>query len=321
MNMKTKVINKNLSQVKTKNKLTNNWRQMVKDYQLYIMLIPFVLYFALFAYKPMGGLLIAFKDYSAYLGIADSPWVGLKNFQTFFESPYSWRLIRNTLMISFYGLVFAFPSSIILALLLNEVRNKKFKSTVQTLTYLPHFISTVVIAGMVTSFLAPSNGLINIIIEMFGGEKVYFLSQAKYFRSIYNIMGIWQTVGYGSIVYLSALSGIDQELYEACTIDGGGKLRQLWHITLPGLLPTIVIMLIIRIGNIMNVGYESIILLYQPATYETADIISTYVYRMGLEEGNYSLSAAVSMFNSVIGFILVVSANKLSNKLAGSGIW
>lgn len=321
MNAKTEKNRGVFSKVEIRDKLKRNWKQILKDYQLYVMLIPFVLYFALFVYRPMGGLQIAFKDYSVYKGIEGSPWVGLENFRTFFESPYSWRLIRNTLLISLYGLIFAFPSSIVLALLLNEVRCKLFKSTVQTFTYLPHFISTVVIAGMVTSFLAPSNGLINIIIEMFGGEKVYFLSQAKYFRTIYTVMGIWQGVGYGSIVYLAALSGIDQELYEACTIDGGGKLKQLWHITLPGLLPTIVTMLIIRIGNIMNVGYESIILLYQPSTYETADIISTYMFRMGLEEGNYSLSAAVGMFNSVIGFVLVIAANKISNKLAGSGIW
>lgn len=302
-------------------KMGKNKKQIIKDYQLYIMLIPFLLYFALFVYKPMGGLLIAFKDYSVYAGMSGSPWVGLENFRVFFDSPYVWRLIKNTLLISVYGILFGFPAPIILALMLNEVRSKKFKSFVQTFTYVPHFISAVVIAGMVTSFLAPSNGIINIIIEALGGEKQYFLSKPQYFRSIYTIMGIWHGIGYGSIVYISAIAGIDQELYEACTIDGGGRLRQLWHITLPGILPTIVTLFIIRIGNIMNVGYESIILLYQPSTYETADIISTYVYRMGMEEGDYSLSAAVGMFNSVIGFILVTLANKLSNKVTGSGLW
>lgn len=296
-------------------------KQMASDYQLYIMLIPFVLYFALFVYRPMGGLIIAFKDYSVYKGIFGSPWVGLDNFKVFFESPYFFRLIRNTLLISTYGLVINFPATIILALLLNEVTMKKYKSVVQTCTYLPHFISTVVIAGIVTSFLAPSNGLINLIIEAFGGDKVYFLSKAKYFRMIYTLMGMWQGTGYGSIVYIAALAGIDQQLYEACMLDGGGKIRQLWHVTLPGILPTIVIMLIIQIGRIMNVGYETIILLYQPATYETADIISTYVFRTGMEQGNYSLAAAVGLFNSVIGFALVMGANKLSNKVTGSGLW
>lgn len=296
-------------------------KQMASDYQLYIMLIPFILYFALFVYRPMGGLVIAFKDYSVYKGIFESPWVGLENFKVFFESPYCFRLIRNTLLISIYGLVINFPATIILALLLNEVTMKKYKSVVQTCTYLPHFISTVVIAGIVTSFLAPSNGLINLIIEAFGGDKVYFLSKAKYFRMIYTLMGMWQGTGYGSIVYIAALAGIDQQLYEACMLDGGGKLRQLWHVTLPGILPTIVIMLIIQIGKIMNVGYETIILLYQPATYETADIISTYVFRTGMEQGNYSLAAAVGLFNSVIGFALVMGANKLSNKVTGSGLW
>ncbi len=296
-------------------------KQIASDYQLYIMLIPFVLYFALFVYRPMGGLIIAFKDYSAYKGIFESPWVGLDNFKVFFESPYFFRLIRNTLLISTYGLVINFPATVILALLLNEVTVKKYKSVVQTCTYLPHFISTVVIAGIVTSFLAPSNGLINLIIEAFGGNKVYFLSKAKYFRMIYTLMGMWQGTGYGSIVYIAALAGIDQQLYEACMLDGGGKMRQLWHVTLPGILPTIVIMLIIQIGKIMNVGYETIILLYQPATYETADIISTYVFRTGMEQGNYSLAAAVGLFNSVIGFALVMGANKLSNKVTGSGLW
>ena len=296
-------------------------RQAAKSYQLYIMLIPFVLYFILFAYRPMAGLVIAFKKYSVYGGISGSPWVGFDNFTSFFNGPYFGRLIKNTVIISLYQLAFGFPASIVLALLLNEVKNKFFKSTVQTLTYIPHFISVVVIAGIVTNFLSPSNGIINIIIEALGGEKTYFLSQAKYFRTIYTTMTIWAGLGYSTIVYLSSLSGIDQQLYEACMIDGGGKLRQLWHVTLPGILPTIVILFIIRIGSIMNVGYETIILLYQPSTYETADIINTDVYRMGMEQGNYSLAAAVGLFNSVIGFVLVMATNKISNKVTGAGLW
>lgn len=296
-------------------------RQMLKDRELYLILIPFILYYAVFVYRPLWGLQIAFKDYSVYRGIEASPWVGLKHFITFFTGPYAYRLFRNTILIGAYGLLFGFPSSIILALLLNEARSKKFKSIVQTCTYLPHFISSVVIAGIITSFLAPSNGLINIIIEKLGGEKIYFLSKAEYFRSIYTIMGIWIGIGYNSIVYIAALSGIDSQLYEACTIDGGGRWKQLWHVTLPGLLPTIVTMFIINIGNIMNVSYENIILLYQPATYETADVINSYVYRMGIENADYSLSAAAGMLNSVIGFVLVMAANTISNKVSETGLW
>lgn len=298
-------------------KLTCIWR----DRQLYLILIPFVLYYALFVFRPMGGLTIAFKDFSPWKGVADSPWVGWENFRIFIDSPYFVRLFRNTILISLYNLLFGFPAPILLALLLNEIRNRKFKSFVQTCTYLPHFISAVVIAGIVTSFLAPSNGLINIIIDKLGGEKIYFLAEAKYFRTIYTVMNIWISVGYSSIVYLSALSGIDMQLYEACVIDGGGRWKQTIHVTLPGILPTIVTLFIIQIGNILNVGYETIILLYQPATYETADVINSYVYRMGIEEANYSLSAAVGMLNSVLGFVLVITANTISNKVNDVGLW
>lgn len=300
---------------------SSSYKAVVRDRQLYLILIPFLLYFAVFVYKPMPGLIIAFKDYNVYEGILESPWVGLKHFIDFFEGPYFFRLLRNTFLIGFYSLAVGFPSSIILALLLNEVTQKRFKGIVQTITYLPHFVSAVVVAGMVTSFLAPSNGIINILIEKLGGEKIYFLSKPEYFRTIYTSMGVWTNVGYGSIVYLSALSGIDMQLYEAAKIDGAGKWRQLLHVTLPGLLPTIVTMFIIRIGGILNVSYETIILLYQPATYETADVFNSYVYRLGIEDSNYSLSAAVSLFNSVIGFILVVLANKLSRKVNDVGLW
>lgn len=296
-------------------------KQTIADRELYLIMIPFILYYVFFVYRPMGGLQIAFKDYSVYRGINGSPWVGLKHFIAFFNSPYLYRLFRNTIIISGYGLLFGFPAPIILALLLNEVKNKGFKSVVQTCSYLPYFISAVVIAGIVTSFLAPTNGLINIIIEKFGGEKVYFLSKAEWFRTIYTTMGIWTGVGYSSIVYLAALSGIDMQLYEACTIDGGGKWKQVWHITLPGIMPTIITIFIISIGNILNVGYETIILLYQPATYETADVINSYVYRMGIENADYSLSTAVGMMNSVIGFILVMLANTISNKVNDTGLW
>ena len=214
-----------------------------------------------------------------------------------------------------------FPLPIIFALLLNEVTSTKYKRLVQTFSYLPYFISTVVIAGMVTLFLSPSNGIVNIILDKLGMEKVYFLTKPEWFRTIYTMTNVWIGLGYNSVVYISALSGVDQSLYEACTIDGGGKMRQMLSVTIPGILPTIVTMFLIQIGNILNVGYELIIMLYQPATYETADTISTYVYRIGIEQANYSLSTAVSFFNSIVGLILVVIANYISKKVNNTGLW
>lgn len=307
--------------IKAKPDFKKRLGRMYKNRQLYLIMIPFLLYYILFVFRPMGGMIIAFKDYSVYKGIAGSPWVGLKHFINFFSGEYVGRTFKNTIMISLCQLAFGFPLPILFALMLNEVKFKKYKSIVQTMSYLPYFISSVVIAGMVTLFLAPTNGVVNILLDKFGFEKIYFLTKPEYFRTIYTATNLWAGMGYSSIVYIAALSGIDQELYEACFIDGGGRLRQTWHITLPGILPTIVTIFIINIGNILNVGYEMIILLYQPATYETADTISTYVYRMGIEQANYSLSTAVSFFNSVVGFVLVAIANYISNKVNDMGIW
>lgn len=295
--------------------------QMYADRQLYIMLIPFLLFYALFVYKPMWGLQVAFKDYNIFKGMSGSEWVGFKNFQTVFGNPYFFRILRNTLLISFYSLVFSFPMPIILALLLNEVRNKKFKGTIQTLTYLPYFISAVVVCGMVTSFLSPSTGIVNIILDKLGFDKVYFLSKPQYFRTIFILQAIWQNTGYSSIVYIAALGGIDMELYDAAKVDGCGRWKQMLHVTLPGLLPTIVTLFIINVGNVLNVNYEKIILLYQPATYETADVINSYVYRLGIEQSNYGVSTAMGLFNSAVGFVLVYIANKMSNKINGTGLW
>ena len=269
----------------------------------------------------MWGLQVAFKDYNIFKGMSGSPWVGFENFKTIFGNPYFFRILRNTLLISTYSLIFSFPVPIILALLLNEVRIRKFKSLVQTCTYLPYFISTVVVAGMVTSFLAPSTGMVNLILAKLGFEKIYFLSKPEYFRTIFITQGIWQNAGYSSIVYIAALGGIDMELYDAAMVDGCGRWKQTLHVTLPGLLPTIVTLFIISVGNILNVGYEKIILLYQPATYETADVISTYVYRLGVEQANYGVSTAMGLFNSVVGFVFVYAANKISNKINGMGLW
>lgn len=292
-----------------------------KNKLLYLMFLPVVVYYLIFHYAPMFGIVIAFKDYNAFTGFIRSPWVGLKHFKDFFSSPYCWRLIRNTFLISFYGLIFGFPAPILLALLLNELKDGWFKKTTQTISYLPHFVSTVIIVGMYVNFLSPSTGLINNIIEKLGGERIYFLNEPKYFRSLYTIMNIWKGVGWGSIIYLAALTGIDPELYEACIIDGGGRLRQTWHITLPGIANTVIIMLIMRIGRLLSVGYESIILMYTPATYETADVISTYVYRRGLVDADYSFSTAVGLFNSVVGFIFIFTANALAKRFSETSLW
>ncbi len=302
----------------TMNRIMINFK---KDWFLYVILIPFIAWYIIFAFKPMYGLQVAFKEYSVFLGIKDSPWVGFEHFTNFFKSEYFFRTLKNTLLISFYSLFIAFPIPIILALLLNEVKNAFFKKTVQTFTYLPHFISIVIVVGLVTNFLSPSNGLVNIIIEKLGGEKIYFLTKSEYFRTIYISMGIWKEAGFSAIIYIAALAGINKELYDAAVMDGANKWKQTLHITIPGILPTVMILLILQIGSLLEVGYEAIILLYQPSTYETADVISTYVYRVGLQSGNYDLATAVGLFNAVVGLILVVMANRLSNKITGSGLW
>ena len=265
-------------------RLKKDW---IRNRSLYIMVIPVVLFYLLFHYKPMYGAIIAFKDYTPALGVMDSPWVGLANFTRFFKSVYFVRLIKNTILLSVYNLVFGFPAPIILALLLNEVRNKHFKNLTQTITYLPHFISLIVVTGMLTDF-SMTSGLFNDIIAFFGGERSPLLQNPDLYRTMYVASGIWQQVGWGSIIYLSALAGVDQQLYEAAAIDGAGKWKQLLNVTLPGIAPTIIIMLIMRMGSLMNMGYEKTILLYNPSTYDTADIISSYIYRVGLLELDWS---------------------------------
>ena len=269
----------------------------------------------------MFGLQIAFKNYNVFQGISESPWVGFEHFKTFFTSPFFGRTLKNTLMLSLYNMLFAFPAPIILALMFNEVQKIKFKKFVQTCTYIPHFISVVIVASLVTSFLSPSSGVINTIISAFGGEKVYFLTKPEYFRTIYTIMGIWQSTGFNSIVYLSVITAIDTSLYEAAMIDGANKWKQITNVTIPSILPTIVMMFIMRLGNILNVGYESIILLYQPATYETADTIGTYIYRVGLENSQYSLATAVGLVNGVVGLLLVILSNTISKRVTEYGLW
>ncbi len=295
-------------------------RDWIRNRSLYIMVIPVLLFYLLFHYKPMYGAIIAFKDYTPALGVAKSPWVGFANFTRFFKSVYFVRLIKNTILLSVYNLIFGFPAPIILALLLNEVRNKHFKNITQTITYLPHFISLIVVTGMLTDF-SMTSGLFNDIIAFFGGERSPLLQNPKLYRTMYVASGIWQQVGWGSIIYLSALAGVDQQLYEAASIDGAGKWKQLLNVTLPGIAPTIIIMLIMRMGSLMNMGYEKTILLYNPSTYDTADIISSYIYRVGLLEQDWSYSTAVGLFNSVINFGLLIFTNKMSKKYSETSLW
>lgn len=299
-------------------KLANDLK---KNKAIYLMVLPVVLYYFIFKYLPMYGSIIAFKDYSIAKGIWGSPWVGLENFTNFFDSIYFWRVLRNTLLLSGYQLLIGFPAPIILAILLNEIRVKLFKNIVQTVTYLPHFVSLVVICGLLLDF-TNREGIISTIIEFFGGERTTLLGDAANFRTIYVTSGIWQELGWSSIIFLAALSGINPELYEAAKVDGAGRFRQIWNITLPGLIPIIMILLILRIGGLMDIGFEKVILLYNPNTYETADIISSFVYRKGLAEGqDFSFTSAVGLFQAVINFVLLISANWFSRRVSGNRLW
>lgn len=299
-------------------------KQLVRNKYIYLMLLPVLLYYIIFQYIPMTGIIIGFKDYTFKYGLLGNifitPFVGFKHFIAFFTSISFKQVFLNTVIINFYGLLFAFPAPIILALLLNELKAGWFKKTVQSITYMPHFISLVVMSGLVVE-LTSNNGLINTLVEMFGGKKIMFLLEPGWFRTIYITSDIWQQVGWGSIIYLAALAGIDSELYEAAVMDGAGRWRQLISITIPSLLPTIMILLILRIGQMMNVGVEKIILLYQPTTYDTADVISSYVFRQGILNQQISYTTAVGFFNSIINFTLLAFSNLLSKKTTESSLW
>jgi putative aldouronate transport system permease protein len=295
-------------------------REMAKNGQLYLIALPVLAYYIIFHYVPMYGAQIAFRDFSPSTGIAGGPWVGFRHFADFFGSIYFLRVLKNTLTISVTSLVFGFPAPIILALLINELRAKRFPRIVQTITYMPHFISMVVICGMIREFTS-QNGLISVVLSYFGFPARTMLNDAGLFVPIYVISGMWQGVGWGSIIYLAALAGIDPELYQAASIDGAGRWTQTRHVTLPGLLPTIIVLLILRTGNILSVGAEKIILLYNAAIYETSDVISSYVYRRGLLNSDWSFSSAVGLFNSVVNFILVASVNWLSRRTSQTSLW
>ena len=297
------------------------WDHMKREWQLYLMLLPTIIWFLVFLYKPMYGLQIAFKDYSIFRGVAGSPWVGWEHFETLFGNDQFLRAIGNTIKISALNLLFGFPAPIILALMFNEVLNATFKKTAQTIVYLPHFISSVIIAGIVITAFSPTAGIVNTVMGWFGLDSVYFLTQPQWFRPIFVGTGIWQEAGFGSIVFLAAIAGVNPSLYESAVVDGANRWQMMWKITIPSILPTILIMLIIRIGNVMEVSFELVILLYQPATYETADVVNTWVYRQGLQSGQYDLAAAAGLFNAVVAFVLVMTANSLSRRFSRTSRW
>jgi putative aldouronate transport system permease protein len=288
---------------------------------VYVMILPVLAFYITFSYVPMYGVIIAFKNFQPGLGMWGSPWAGLQNFVEFFTGPYFSRILSNTLIISLSSIIFGFPAPIILALLLNEVRSPLYKRLVQTITYIPHFISLVVVCGMILQFTG-SSGVITVILNKLAGLPLKnMMGNPANFVPIYVISGIWQEIGWGSIVYLSAITSIDTQIYEAAEIDGANLFQQMWHVTLPGIMPVIMVMLILRLGNVMSVGFEKIILLYNPSIYSTADVISSFTYRQGLQNFNWSFSTAVGLFNSVINYIFLISSNYLSRKLNENSLW
>ncbi len=297
-------------------------RDFRKNYSLYLLVIPVLAFYLYFCYKPMIGVLISFENFSFRNGIWGSEWVGLENFRRFFSDPYFTRNIVNTISISFYSILFGFPAPILLALLINELNRKWFAKMVQTITYIPHFISLVVVCSMIKDFTS-SNGIITHLITLFTGIDFHesMLSNAQLFLPIYVVSDIWQTVGWGSIIYIAALAGVDAELYDAAEVDGAGRLRQVWHVTIPAILPTIIILFILRLGKILSVGYEKIILLTNPLNAEKSEVLSYYIYKKGISGGEYGLATAAGLFNSVINCIFVVSANYLSRITGETSLW
>ena len=299
--------------------------KLIRDKYLILLFIPGLLYLIIFRYLPMLGVVMAFQDFNPFMGFFHSEWVGLKNFITFFSGMYFWVTIRNTLVLNFYVLIISFPVPIIFALLLNEVRNYSFKRLIQTVSYLPHFISVVVVVGMFLDFLSPSTGLITRLMGIFGIQPVYFMADAGWFRPIYTIIYNWQWTGWNAIIFFAALTGIDQEQYEAAYIDGANRFQRILYITLPGIMPTVAIMFIINIGNIMALGFDMAYIMQNPLNLGTSEIIETFVYKRGILGNNGypdpGFATAVNLFQSTIGFLMVIGANKLTNKLGEVGIW
>ncbi|MFC6232627.1 ABC transporter permease [Paenibacillus allorhizosphaerae] len=292
-----------------------------RNWELYALFAPVLAYFIVFEYVPMYGVQIAFKDFIATKGIWGSPWVGFKHFERFFDSFYFWRLIRNTLGIGLYQLVVGFPIPILLALMIHEVRSSKFRRFIQTITYAPHFLSTVVVVGMIMMFLSPQGGMVNLLVKAFGGEPIAFMTEPSWFKTVFVLSGVWQQMGWSSIIYLAALAGVDPQLHEAARVDGAGRLKRIWHINLPHLMPTIVVLLILNVGSILGVGFEKVFLMQNNLNMETSDVISTNVYRSGILGAQYSFSAAVGLFNSVVNFIMLITVNRIARKLSETSLW
>ncbi|MFS0615944.1 ABC transporter permease subunit [Lederbergia ruris] len=299
----------------------NRVKKIKRNWDLYLLVLPILIYFIVFKYIPMYGVQIAFKDFIVVEGITGSPWVGLEHLKRFFESFYFERLISNTLLIGLYELVVGFPIPIILAIMINEVRLRYFRSFVQTITYAPHFLSTVVVVGMLFLFLSPTTGIINHIIVLFGGDPVAFMTKAEWFKSLYVFSGVWQNMGWSSIIYLAALAAVDPQLHEAAQMDGASKLQRIWHINLPSIKPTIIIMLILQCGSILGVGFEKVFLMQNSLNMSASDVISTHVYRKGIIGSEYSYSAAIGLFESVVNLIVLLSVNYIAKRVNKVSLW
>ena len=297
------------------------WKRFWDTKFLFALFLPALVYYLVFKYYPMWGISLAFFNYKPLLGLKGSPFIGFRNFTIFFKSPNFWPYCRNTLVLGVQSLGISFPLTVFFALLLNEVRNMKFKKVVQTISYMPHFMSTVVIVSMIRTLCDPTNGAINLIIKAFGGESIFFLMESEWFRPLYLISGIWQGIGWGTIIYLAAIAGVDPGLYEAARLDGAGRWRQMWNITLPSIAPTVSTMLIMKVGAVFGASMEKVLLMQQPATYETSQVLETYVYQVGITSGQYSTSIAIGLFSNLVNLILLLSSNWVSKKLTDYGIF
>ena len=296
-------------------------RAIKRDKLLFLMFLPIFAYYIIFNYIPMTGAIISFKQFRPGGGIYNGDWVGLKWFIQFFESPFAYRTIRNTVLISFYSILFGFPMPILFAVCVMEIRHNRARRVLQTVSYLPHFISTVVLVGMINNFFTMNNGIVNMLISLLGGEEINFLVNPRWFRTLYVGSSVWQSFGFNSIIYIAAITGIDPTLYEAGKMDGISRFQEVVYITIPMISNTIIMLFIMQVGRIMSVGFEKVFLMYSPAVYETADVISTYVYRKGIESSNYGFSSAVGLFNSVVNFAFVFAANSICRKLTRNSLW
>lgn len=296
-------------------------RNFLRNYELYLFLLPAIIWYLIFCYAPMYGIRIAFTDYKTGMKIAEAPWVGFEKFTTFFASKMFLTSVTNTVLLSVYQLLAGFLPPIIFALMLNQIRNGPFKKLVQNVSYMPNFISTVVLVGMLNAFLSTQSGIINQLIERLGGRSQAFLTKAKFFRGVYVISGVWQGTGWGAIVYLAALSGVNPEYYEAATLDGASRLQKIWDVDIPCILPTIIILLILNVGNILSVGFEKALLMQQGSNLKTSEIISTYVYKVGLVNADYASSTAIGLMNSVVNFFMLIVTNFIAKRVSGTGLW